>query len=122
MALFTRKPEPVIHHSDQGSQFTATSFGKRCAEMGVCPSMGTVGDTFDNAMAERVEATLECELKDQRVWRTHVEARQVNLTWIESWYNPKRRHSSLGQISPIEFECRHALADQSGFPTGKPRG
>ena len=118
MALFTRKPESVIHHSDQGSQYTATAFGKRCAEMGVRPSMGTVGDAYDNAMAESFFATLECELIDRRVWRTHVEARLAIFTWIESWYNPKRRHSSLGQISPIEFEYRHALADQSGLPTG----
>ena len=126
MALFTRKPESVIHPSDQGSQYTATAFGKRCAEIGMRPSMGTVGDAHDNAMAESFFATLECELIDRRVWRTHVAARQETFTWIESWLHkrlsPKRRHSSLGQISPIEFEYRHALAGQSGLPTGKPRG
>ena len=104
MALLTRKPESVIHHSDQGSQYTSVAFGKRCKEMGVRPSMGTVGDAYDNAMAESFFATLECELIDRRVWKTHTEARLAIFTWIESWYNPHRRHSSLGQISPINFE------------------
>ena len=104
MALLTRKPESVIHHSDQGSQYTSVAFGKRCKEMGVRPSMGTVGDAYDNAMAESFFATLECELIDRRVWRTHTEARLAIFTWIESWYNPRRQHSSLGQISPINFE------------------
>lgn len=127
MALFTRKPQSVIHHSDQGSQYTATVFGKRCAEMGVRPSMGTVGDAYDNAMAESFFATLECELIDRRVWKTHIEARHAIFTWIESWYNPKRRHSSIGQISPIEFERKHEQSKQAanqppisehGLPTG----
>jgi putative transposase len=128
MALFTRKPDSVIHHSDQGSQYTSVIFGKRCAEMGVRPSMGTVGDAYDNAMAESFFATLECELIDRRSWKTHTEARHAIFTWIESWYNPKRRHSSIGQISPIEFERKHALtkqettnppvADEHGLPTG----
>ena len=96
MALLTRKPESVIHHSDQGSQYTSVAFGKRCKEMGVRPSMGTVGDAYDNAMAESFFATLECELIDRRNWKTHTEARLAIFTWIEAWYNPHRRHSSLG--------------------------
>jgi hypothetical protein len=108
MALFTRKPESVIHHSDQGSQYTSVEFGKRCAAMGVRPSMGTVGDAYDNAMAESFFATLECELIDRRVWKTHTEARLAIFTWIESWYNPHRRHSSIGYQSPIKFERQHA--------------
>ena len=104
MALLTRKPESVIHHSDQGSQYTSVAFGKRCKEMGVRPSMGTVGDAYDNAMAESFFATLECELIDRRIWKTHTEVRLAIFTWIEAWYNPHRRHSSLGQISPINFE------------------
>ena len=67
MALLTRKPESVIHHSDQGSQYTSIEFGKRCKEMGVCPSMGMVGDAYDNAMAKSFFATLEFELIDRRV-------------------------------------------------------
>jgi putative transposase len=109
MALFTRKPESVIHHSDQGSQYTSVIFGKRCEEMKVRPSMGSVGDAYDNAMAESFFATLECELIDRRVWKTHTEARHAIFTWIESWYNPHRRHSGLGQMSPMNFERKHAL-------------
>ncbi len=104
MALLTRKPESVIHHSDQGSQYTSVALGKRCKEMGVRPSMGTVGDAYDNAMAESFFATLECELIDRRTWKTHTEAKLAVFTWIEAWYNPHRRHSSLGQVSPINFE------------------
>ena len=109
MATLTRKPESVIHHSDQGSQYTSIAFGERCQLMKVKPSMGTVGDAYDNAMAESFFASLECELIDRRVWQTKKQARLAIFTWIESWYNPRRRHSGLGQISPIEFERRYAI-------------
>jgi hypothetical protein len=69
------------------------------------PSMGTVGDAYDNAMAESFFATLECELIDRRSWKTKAEARLAIFTWIESWYNPLRRHSVLGQRSPNAFDC-----------------
>ena len=82
-------------------------FGKRCKEMGVRPSMGTVGDAYDNAMAESFFATLECELIDRRVWKTHTEARLAVFTWIESRYNPRRRHSGLNYQSPNNFERNH---------------
>jgi putative transposase len=104
MALFTRKPESVIHHSDQGSQYTSIAFGNRCKEMNVRPSMGTVGDAYDNAMAESFFATLECELIARRKWETKTKARMEIFTWIETWYNPHRRHSGLSQMSPINFE------------------
>lgn len=104
MALHTRRPESVIHHSDQGSQYTSVAFGKRCEEMGVKPSMGTVGDAYDNAMAESFFATLEFELINRRSWKTKTEARLAIFTWIESWYNPHRRHSGIGQRSPNNFE------------------
>ena len=104
MALHTRRPESVIHHSDQGSQYTSIAFGNRCREMGVRPSMGTVGDAYDNAMAESFFATLECELIARRSWKTKTEARLSVFTWIESWYNPHRRHSALNYLSPNNFE------------------
>ena len=104
MALATRRPETVIHHSDQGSQYTSVAFGKRCQEMGVKPSMGTVGDAYDNAMAESFFASLECELIDRRSWKTKTEARLAIFTWIEAWYNPHRRHKGIQQQSPINFE------------------
>ena len=104
MALITRKPSKVIHHSDQGSQYTSVEFGKRCREIGVCPSMGSVGDAYDNAMAESFFASLECELIDRRSWKNKTEARLAIFTWIESWHNPTRRHSALGYLSPNNFE------------------
>ena len=94
----------MIHHSDQGSQYTSIAFGNRCKEMNVRPSMGTVGDAYDNAMAESFFATLECELIARRKWETKTRARLEIFTWIETWYNPRRRHSGLGQMSPINFE------------------
>ena len=107
MALMTRKPQSVIHHSDQGSQYTSIAFGNRCKEMGVRPSMGTVGDAYDNAMAESFFASLECELIARRTWKTKTEARLAVFTWIESWYNPRRRHSGLNYQSPNNFERKH---------------
>lgn len=107
MALQRRRPTNVIHHSDQGSQYTSVAFGQRCKKMGVRPSMGTVGDAYDNAMAESFFATLECELIDRRSWQTKTEARLALFTYIEGWYNPRRRHSSLGQISPANYERKH---------------
>jgi putative transposase len=104
MALITRKPGNVIHHSDQGSQYTSVEFGKRCKLMGVRPSMGSVGDTYDNAMAESFFASLECELIDRKSWRSKTEARHEVFTWIEAWYNPHRRHSGIGYLSPNNFE------------------
>ena len=104
MALWQRRPDNVVHHSDQGSQYTSYAFGKRCREMRVAPSMGSVGDCFDNAMAESFFATLECELIDRRVFRTQAEARMAIFEYIEGWYNPHRRHSGLGYLSPLNFE------------------
>jgi putative transposase len=110
-AALGRKPKgKVIHHSDQGTQYTAIAFGNRCEELGVRPSMGSVGDAYDNAMAESFFATLECELIDRRRFRSPTEAEPVVFEWIEGWYNTRRRHSSLGYCSPNEFERLHAEA------------
>ena len=113
MALITRKPQGVIHHSDQGSQ-PSVEFGKRCKEMGVRPSMGSVGDAYDNAMAQSFFASLECELIDRRSWKSFAEARMAIFTWIEGWYNPRRRHRGIGQKSPINFE--NELQDKANAP------
>jgi putative transposase len=107
MALAARRPKGVIHHSDQGSQYTSIEFGKRCREAGVRPSMGSVGDAYDNAMAESFFATLECEVLDRRRFKTQAEARIAVFEFIEGFYNPRRRHSSLGYLSPINYERRH---------------
>ena len=104
MALYQRKPGSVIHHSDQGTQYTSIDFGKRCKREGVRPSMGSVGDCYDNAMCESFFASLECELIARRSWRTRREARLDVFDYIEGWYNPHRRHSALGYKSPASFE------------------
>jgi putative transposase len=115
MAIGQRRPREVIHHSDQGSQYTSVAFGLRCKEAGVRPSMGSVGDAYDNAMCESFFATLECELLQRRKFQTKAEARMAVFVFIEGWYNPSRRHSALGYKSPVEFErsTRNALAPLS---------
>ena len=114
MAASQRRPEEVIHHSDQGCQYTSIAFGQRCRELGVRPSMGSVGDAYDNAMAESFFATLECELLDRRRFQTQAEAKLAVFQWIGGWYNLRRRHSSLGYLSPSEFERRHAEGEDRG--------
>lgn len=108
MALWRRRPGDVIHHSDQGSQYTSVAFGKRCEEAGVRPSMGSVGDCFDNAMCESFFATLECECLDRQRFRTQKEARMAVFDFIEGFYNPHRRHSALDYESPVEYETKWA--------------
>ncbi len=107
MALGQRRAAGVIHHSDQGSQYTSLAFGQRCDEAGVKPSMGSVGDCCDNAMCESFFATLECELLNRRSFKTQVEARMAVFDFIEGWYNPHRRHSALDYRSPVEYERLH---------------
>jgi hypothetical protein len=107
MALLTRRPRDVIHHSDQGSQYTSIEFGKRCRDAGVRPSMGSVGDAYDNAMCESFFATLECELLARCRFKTPAEARRTVFAFIEGFYNPRRRHSSIGYLSPIDYEHQH---------------
>lgn len=119
MAATQRRPAGVIHHSDQGSQYGALAFGQRCKELDVRPSMGSRGDAYDNAMAESFFATLECELLARRRFTSHVEARVALFRYIEGWYNPHRRHSALGQRSPLTFERAYAAAQlpPSTLPT-----
>jgi putative transposase len=108
MALWNRRPAPgLIHHSDHGSQYTSLAFGRRCRRAGISVSMGSVGDCYDNALAESFFATLECELVDRSRWRTHAEARMAVFDFIEGFYNPRRRHSALDYLSPAEHERRH---------------
>jgi putative transposase len=104
MAIFRRRPTDVVHHSDQGCQYTSIAFGLRCREAGVQPSMGSVGDCYDNAMCESFNATLECELLVKHRFKTHCEASLAIFDFIEGWYNPHRRHSALGYLSPINYE------------------
>jgi len=122
MALYTRRPESsVIHHSDQGSQYTSIAFGNRCNEMGVRPSMGSVGDAYDNAMAESFFATLECELLERSTFRSKAQAKTAVFAWIEGRYNRRRLHSSLGYLSPMQFEEQYGANKTDRTPsTGLP--
>ena len=106
MALRQRRPVNVIHHSDQGCQYTSIAFGQRCRAAGVQPSMGSVGDAYDNAMCESFFATLEAELLDRQRFATPAHARLAVFDYIEGWYNPRRRHSALEYLSPTAYERR----------------
>ena len=109
MALYRRRPQRgLIHHSDQGCQFTAVLFGKRCAKAGIEISMGSVGDCYDNAVCETFHATIKKEKIHRRSWPTRAAARAAVFEYIEGWYNPRRRHSTLAYLPPIEFEAQHA--------------
>jgi putative transposase len=108
MALHRRRPDRgLVHHSDQGTQYTAVLFTKRCAKAGIEVSMGSVGDCYDNAVCETFHASLKKERIYRQSWPTRAEARTAIFEYIEGWYNPRRRHSTLGYLSPIEFERQH---------------
>jgi len=108
MALARRRPDPgLVHHSDQGCQFTAVLFTTRCAKAGIEVSMGSVGDCYDNAVCETFHASLKKEKIYRQSWPTRAAARTAIFEYIEGWYNPRRRHSTLGYLSPIEFEQQH---------------
>lgn len=105
MAVTRRRPEAgAIHHSDRGSQYTSLAFGKTLADAGVLQSIGRRGDAFDNAVAESFFATLECELIDRRTFKRRDQARLEVFEFVEGFYNPRRRHSALGYVSPERFE------------------
>jgi transposase InsO family protein len=109
MAVSRRRPHGVIHHSDQGCQYTSIAFGLRCRQAGVQPSVGSVGDAYDNALCESFFATLDAELLDRHRFATLAHARLAVFDYIEGWYNPRRRHSALGYLAPIIYE-RSALS------------
>ncbi len=120
MALEQRRPAAgVIHHSDQGCQYTSIEFGKRCREAGVRPSMGSVGDCFDNAMCESFFATLECELLDRTRFVDRAAAELAVFDFIEGFYNTRRRHSALGYLSPLAFEHKNLTATSTGSLNGR---
>lgn len=109
MAIAHRRPGAgLIHHSDHGSQYTSMAFGRRIREAGLNQSMGSVGDCFDNAAAESFFATLETELFDRKAWPTRRQLRVETFDYIESFYNLRRRHSTLGYLSPANYEAAWA--------------
>ncbi len=108
MALARRRPDRgLIWHSDQGSQFVSLAFGQKARAAGIAQSMGSKGDCFDNAVAESFFATLKKELIHRRSWPTKAELRTEVFDYIETFYNRERRHSTLGQRSPADYEKVH---------------
>ena len=104
MSLYTLFTKATSRRSLEPKQYTSLAFGKRCERAGVKPSMGSVGDCFDNALCESFFASLECELIDRCSFPNHRQARLEVFDFIEGFYNTRRRHSSLGQVSPMVFE------------------
>ena len=105
MAIHNRRPSAgLVHHSDRGSQYTSVEFGSRLKEAGLLPSMGSVADAYDNALAESFVSTLKRELLHRHSWPSKEGVRMGIFEYIECFYNPRRRHSSLGQMSPVEYE------------------
>jgi len=105
MAVHRRRPGAgLVHHSDQGSQYVSLLFGQRCREAGIARSMGSKGDAYDNALAESFFASLKKELVRRRSWPTRRELRSAVFDYVEAFYNRERRHSTLGYLSPVQFE------------------
>jgi putative transposase len=109
MATWRRRPPTgAIAHSDHGSNYCSWVFGQRLRTAGLLGSMGTVGDALDNAVAESFFASLQCELLDRHDWPTRAGLARAMFSWIETFYNPTRRHSTLGYLSPVDFETAGA--------------
>jgi transposase InsO family protein len=107
LALQTRRPAPgLVHHTDRGCQYTSLAFGQRLRDAGLLPALGTVGDGFDTAVVERFFATRKVELLHRRAWPTRDAARLAIVEFVAVWYNRRRRHSTLGYATPVEFEMR----------------
>ncbi|MCH7706834.1 MAG: IS3 family transposase, partial [Chloroflexi bacterium] len=107
MAVRNRRPGPwTVHHSDHGAQYTALAFGRALQAAGLQGSMGHVGSALDNAVAESFFATLQTELLDRHSWSTRQQLRSAIFDYIEGFYNRQRRHSTLGYLSPAEYERR----------------
>jgi putative transposase len=113
MAITRRRPEPhsAILHSDHGSQYTSWMFGQRVRAAELVPSMGSIGDCYDNSMMESFWGTMQLELLDSRIWNTRAELATAIFEWIECWYNTSRRHSSIGMLSPVDYETAHTPPD-----------
>ncbi len=108
MAIWRRRPDGTVVHSDHGTQYTSWAFGRRLRAAGLLGSMGTVGDAYDNAVAESFFGTLQLELLDRYQWQTRQQLASAIFEWIECFYNPQRRHSSVGMLSPVDYETSHA--------------
>ncbi len=111
MATTRRRPAPgLVHHSDRGTQFTSLAFSRRLRAAGIVPSMGAVGTAYDNAAAESFFGTFKRELVHRTRFATRDQAKAAIFDYIEVFYNRQRRHSTIGDLSPAEFERRYASA------------
>jgi putative transposase len=120
MAVARRRPDRgLVHHSDQGSQYTSLLFTRRCRSVGIDVSMGSKGDCFDNAVLESFHATLKKDLIHRRSWPTRAEARSAVFEYIEAFYNRRRRHSLLGMRSPADFETGTLIARRPGLAASR---
>lgn len=110
MAIWRRQPpeHTTIAHSDHGSQYTSWAFGRRLRSAGLLGSMGTIGDCFDNSVAESFFGSLQLELLDEHHWHSREQLALAIFDWIETWYNPRRRHSYCNMLSPIDYETANA--------------
>jgi len=110
MAVWRRQPseQPVLLRSIEPGQYTSWAFGRRLRAAGLLGSMGTVGDCFDNSVAQSFFGTLQLELLDEHRWQSRDQLAGAIFEWIECWYNPTRRHSYCGMLSPIDYETAHA--------------
>ena len=115
VARWRRRPPPgqTVVHSDRGSQYTSWAFGHRLRAAGLLGSMGRVGAAADNALMESFFGTLQRELLDRRSWTTRAELASAIFEWIEGWYNPHRRHTSIGDLSPVDYERLYTAADEA---------
>ena len=120
MALARRRPAPgLIHHSDQGSQYVSLGFGQKCRDAGIARSMGSRGDAYDNAVAESFFATLKKELVHRQSWPTRRELASEVFEYIEAFYNRQRRHSTLGMLSPADFENGTLTTDRTSLAASR---
>ena len=111
MAIWRRgKPDALLHHSDRGSQYTSEQFQKLMADHGVVCSMSRSGNVWDNAAMESFFSSLKTERTARKTYRTRDEAKADVFDYIECFYNPKRRHSTIGYLSPVDFEVKAGLA------------
>ena len=112
MAIWRRQPPTgqTVAHSDHGSQYTSWAFGRRLRAAGLLGSMGTIGDCFDNSVAESFFGTLQVELLDEHLWHDRRQLAAAIFDWLECWYNPRRRHSYCAMLSPNDYESAHTPA------------
>jgi putative transposase len=107
MAIDGRRPKGTVIHSDQGVQFTSWAFTRRAIDSGLVPSMGSVGDCYDNAVIEAFWSRVQVELLDRKRWKTRTELANALFEYLEIFHNRQRRHSSLGMLTPVEYEITH---------------